>query len=101
MSNIKSWEKFSVYKVGDTVKIKNDLSSIIGTDYFDAKHPLYKIQEDNSKMNDFLGKEAKIVYVVDGSDKSNERFDNKFSRYMIDLDNGDYWWIDECFEKNL
>jgi hypothetical protein len=91
----------SKYSIGDRVKIKQNLDDIIGVSgmYLSKgpKHPLYKAG-DNDGMNDFLGKEAKIVYVVNDDDKSNDRNDFRFSRYLIDIDNGDYWWVDECFD---
>lgn len=89
----------SKYQIGDTVTIKEDLSDIIGKiGYQDgrSKHPLYKGQ-DNDGMVDFIGKQAKITYVVTADDKSNDRKNIKCSRYLLDIDNGDYWWIDECF----
>jgi len=92
------------YKVGDVVIIKQNLDNIIGVSgmYLTKGpiHPLYKIQGDNGTMNEFLGKEAKITYVVSPDDKSNDKNEFRFYRYLIDLDNGDHWWVDECFEKN-
>ena len=91
----------SKYHIGDTVKIREDISDLIGKiGYRDniPKHPLYKIQSDNENMLEFLGKQATITYVVDANDKSNDRNNFRFSRYLIDIDNGDYWWVDECFE---
>lgn len=91
----------SKYQIGDIVVIKQDLSDLIGKiGYKDniPKHPLYKFQSDNKNMLEFLGKKAKITYVVNANDSSNDRMNLRFSRYLIDIDNGDYWWIDECFE---
>ena len=92
--NISDVSVQSKHSVGDSVKIKDNLDDIIGVSgmYLSKgpKHPLYK-GNDNDGMNDFLGKEVKIVYVVfDG--------DFGFYRYLIDIDNGDYWWVDECFD---
>jgi hypothetical protein len=100
--NISDVSVQSKHSIGDRVKIKHNLDDIIGVSgmYLSKgpKHPLYKIQDDNDGMNDFLGKEAKIVYIVYSDDKSNDRNDFRFSRYLIDIDNGDYWWVDECFD---
>jgi hypothetical protein len=94
----------SKYKIGDDVEIKQDLSGIIGKFGYrdgEAPHPLYKFQSDNENMLEFLGQKAKITYVVTADDPSNIRPNGRdslnFSRYLIDIDNGDYWWVDECF----
>ena len=83
------WEEDKIsreYKEGDKIKIKNNLDDIIDN----PNYPLYKINI-NDGMNDFLGKDATITFVF---------HDNKYNhhRYLLDIDNGDYWWIDECFE---
>jgi len=100
--NISDVSVQSKHSVGDSVKIKHNLDDIIGMSgmYLSKgpKHPLYKGTGDNDGMNDFLGKEAKIVYVVFADDKSNDGGDFRFDRYLIDIDNGDYWWVDECFD---
>lgn len=89
------------HSVGDIVMVKNNLDDIIGVPGMylskELKHPLYKIN-NNEGMEEFQGKIAKITFVVNPDDKSNKRFDNKFTRYLIDIDNGDYWWVDECFD---
>ena len=94
-------EMDSKYHVGDIVVIKQDLSDLIGKIGYKnnmPKHPLYKFQSDNENMLEFLGQKAKITYVVNADDPSNDRRNLRFSRYLIDIDNGDYWWVDECFE---
>ncbi len=101
----------SKYQVGDTVIIKDNLDDLIGTyarwqkkgdtQISPPKHPQFK-QYGSYGMNDFLGREAKIEYVVNADHESNDRShlgldDLRYSRYLLDIDNGDYWWVDECF----
>jgi hypothetical protein len=43
-------------------------------------------------MEKYLGREATIVYSFYDEKR-------KYTRHQIDIDNGDYWWVDECFEK--
>lgn len=99
--NISDVSVQSKHSVGDVVRIKDNLDDIIGVTgmYLSKgpKHPLYKVN-DNRGMENFQGRTAKITYVVNSNDQSNDRFEDKFSRYLIDIDNGDFWWVDECFD---
>lgn len=68
---------------GDIVETKENIDDILNT-----RQP-YPVN-DNSGIEDYLGKKCIIEYVV---------YDDEYNyyRYLIDIDNGDYWWIDECF----
>ena len=91
MKYIKSFESTSnnsKYSVGDKVRTKSDISDLLEKGKGNG-HPLYKIN-DNTGIDKFLSKDATITNVV---------LDKKgYYRYYIDIDNGDYWWVDECFE---
>ncbi len=71
------------HSVGDNVRTKKNIDNLLKT------HTQYL--QDNRGIEKYLGKDCKIVYVYyDEKDK--------YHRYMIDIDNGDYWWVDECFD---
>lgn len=72
------------HSVGEKVKTKQNIDNVLRTHY------LYLIN-DNARIEDYLGEECVIENVV---------YDNEhnYYRYLIDIDNGDYWWVDECFE---
>lgn len=95
--NISDVSVQSKHSVGDVVKIKDNLDDIIGVSGMyltkGPKHTLYK-GNDNRGMENFQGRTAKITNVVNSNHQSND----KFSRYIIDIDNGDFWWVDECFD---
>lgn len=71
------------YSVGDEVKIKSDLTDVLNS------HVLY-LRNDNDGIEVYLGEVGVIEQIV---------WDDKhhYFRYMIDVDFGDFWWIDECF----
>lgn len=73
------------HDIGETIKIKSSIDNILKT------KRIYK-RNHNVGMEKFLGKAAKIDEVI-YSDVNNEYL------YQIDIDNGDFWWIDDCFEK--
>lgn len=87
LKNIQTFEQhssdISKHSIGERLKIKENIDNILKT------HPLYT-SNDNIGIENYLGKECVIENVV---------YDNKhnYYRYLIDIDNGDYWWVDECF----
>jgi len=74
----------SKYLVGDNVKTKKNINNLLQT------HILYR-ENDNTGIEEYLGKDCKIAQV-----RYTE--DYKCYIYLIDIDNGDYWWVDECFD---
>ena len=65
------------YKVGDKVKIREDLK---------AEHLYGNNAWVTQKMHNLRGKIAHITEVT------------KYGKYCIDLDNSEYLWVDEMFE---
>ena len=64
------------FKVGDKVKIKEDLSfGRFGVAYF------------NEPMKRYRGKETKITYI-----------DSYDSTYHLGIDNGKWWWSEDMLE---
>jgi hypothetical protein len=59
-------------KVGDKVKIKNNLSN--------------RMKDYVEDLEFYKGQEAIITEVYD-------------DRYSLDIDNGDWWWYEGYFEK--
>lgn len=98
------------YKIGDKVKIKDNLEHLIGKlahdlttgkyCYINSRvHPLYGINgcDENAEMNEYLGREAQITYIV-YEDNPRLLYNHKgYYRYQLDIDDGHCWWIDECF----
>lgn len=90
MKHIKKYSNFrenvsvsSKYSVNDSVKTKDNIDNILKI------HRLYQIN-DNTGIKNYLGQDCNITKVV---------YDDKYNyyRYLIDIDNGDYWWVDDCF----
>jgi len=69
------------YKVGDTVKIREDL---VEGDLEVNDKGVYV----NSGMMKLIGKTAKVTEVLDFEDYN----------YVLDIDGGDAWWSDEMLE---
>jgi hypothetical protein len=77
--NISDVSVQSKHSVGDNVKTKKNIDNLL-----DARC----IQRGIVK---YLDKDCKIVDVYyDEKDKCH--------RYLIDIDNGDFWWVDESFD---
>jgi hypothetical protein len=85
----------SSLKRGDTVTIKNE------NDIKLLRIPSYQNLSDEDKMgiSEFFGKTAKIVNYIYrlNSGISKIGSDNYFD-YILDIDNGDYWWNEDYFE---
>jgi hypothetical protein len=77
----------SKYLINDKVKIKTDISDIL------KNHPQFR--QDNRGIDKYLGKKAIITYIV----YDDEDIIKPYYRYIINIDDGDYWWVDECFES--
>lgn len=73
----------SKHSVGDSVRTKENICGLLRT------HILYR-RNDNTGIEEYLGKDCKIVEV-----RYTEEY--KCYIYLIDIDNGDYWWVDESF----
>lgn len=90
MKHLKHFKVFesdskSKYSVGDKVRTKSNIDHLLDT------HPQFRVN-DNTGIDQYLGKDCEITKAY---------YDNRgFYRYYIDIDNGDYWWVDECFEDN-
>ena len=69
--------------IGLFISIKENIDNILKT------HRQYLIN-DNRGIENYLGKECIIEFVVYDEEKN-------YYRYLIDIDGGDYWWVDECF----
>jgi hypothetical protein len=82
--NISDVSVQSKHSVGDNVRTKKNIDNVLKT------HRQYLVN-DNTGIEKYLGKDCKIVYVY-----YDEKY--KYHRYMIDIDNGDYWWVGECFD---
>jgi hypothetical protein len=76
------------FKIGDKVEIKKDLYGLLNTHY-------QFLINDNSGIEKYFGQNAIIEYCVYDDDSENPY---PYHRYIINIDDGDYWWVDECFE---
>ena len=68
------------YKVGDYVKIKSNLKEGYNAD---------SLWVGEDMVNNYAGKIAKITTAHDGE---------IFESYTINIDNGDWYWSNDCFE---
>lgn len=71
------------FSVGDRVKIKGNIDEVLKT------HVLYS-RNDNVGIEEFVGESCEIVYLFWDEEE-------RYTRYLIDIDRGDYWWVEECF----
>lgn len=69
------------YKVGDKVRVRDDL---ICYEWY-KMHDSEKYDSVNTEMQEFKGKEVTILA------------DNSFGKYLIKEDNGEWYWTDEMF----
>ena len=74
----------SKHLVGDLVRTKINIDKLLKI------HTLY-LKNDNTGIEEYLGRDCYITKVV---------YDTKdnYYRYLIDIDDGDFWWVDECFD---
>jgi hypothetical protein len=69
----------------DILRTKDNIDTLL------KSHVLY-LCNDNRGIEDYLGKDCTITYIVYDEE-------GKYFRYLIDIDNGDYWWVNECFDN--
>lgn len=69
------------YKVGDKVRVRDDL---ICYEWY-KMHDSETYDSVNTEMQEFKGKEVTILA------------DNSFGKYLIKEDNGEWYWTDEMF----
>lgn len=82
--------KESVFKVGDVVTIRKDLYNGQSID-FDEEDGRYGVDGEvvMSDMLQFRGKKATIIDI----DRDGE--------YILDIDNGEWYWVHLMFEEGL